>query len=245
MGERIQHSFVGKNSVGTRLISNRIVRAPLPFGQTAARGFRPGNPSIFHTLSPERRSVAGFGGLDCAKPATDRRSKRLFHELPHPDPLPTEREQQSPVFRLLNSHPPMADSRHSRKPADDSPSPGEKAGMRASGPWLRRGRLLTVVKMHDGGVIHQLGRSASLGSLPSLVNNSETGIRASVEHTLFWVQLITVTPYFPNCSSVVTTVKSCSLAAAIIKRSHGSLWIGGSWAAAMQTFNSSGRTASP
>ena len=36
------------------------------------------------------------------------------------------------------------------------------------------------------------------------------------------VQQITVTPYCSNCSSAVTTVKSCSLAAAIIKRSHGS-----------------------
>ena len=37
------------------------------------------------------------------------------------------------------------------------------------------------------------------------------------------LQLNTVTPYFSNCSSLVTTTKSCSLAAAIIKRSHGSL----------------------
>jgi len=67
----------------------------------------------------------------------------------------------------------------------------------------------------------------------------------SFEHALFLVQPITVTPYFSNCSSVVTTVKSCSLATAMMNRSHGSLWIGGSWAAAMQAFNSSGRTASP
>jgi len=37
------------------------------------------------------------------------------------------------------------------------------------------------------------------------------------------VQQITVTPYFSNCSSVVTAVKSCSLAAAMMNRSQGSL----------------------
>jgi len=59
------------------------------------------------------------------------------------------------------------------------------------------------------------------------------------------LQQITATPYFSNRSSVVTTVKSWSLAVAMMKRSQGSLWIGGSWAAAMQTFKSSGWTASP
>jgi hypothetical protein len=34
--------------------------------------------------------------------------------------------------------------------------------------------------MTDGGVMHQLGRSQLAGRLPSLVHNSESGIRAGV-----------------------------------------------------------------
>ena len=73
----------------------------------------------------------------------------------------------------------------------------------------------------------------------------KAGMRASVEYTLFLVQQTTVTPYFSNCSSLVTTVKSCSLAAAMMKRSKGSSWIGGNFAAAMQTSRPRGRTVSP
>jgi hypothetical protein len=40
--------------------------------------------------------------------------------------------------------------------------------------------LLTAGRMTDGGVMHQLGRSQLAGRLPSLVHNSESGIRAGV-----------------------------------------------------------------
>jgi hypothetical protein len=39
---------------------------------------------------------------------------------------------------------------------------------------------LTAGRMTDGGVMHQLGRSQLAGRLPSLVHNSESGIRAGV-----------------------------------------------------------------
>jgi hypothetical protein len=40
--------------------------------------------------------------------------------------------------------------------------------------------LLTAGRMTDGGVMHQLGRSQLAGRLPSLVHNSESGIRVGV-----------------------------------------------------------------
>ena len=59
----------------------------------------------------------------------DPRCKIMCHVLPHPGPLPKEREQPSPVFLLLHAHPPIADSPHSKKPANDSPSPrGRRPG---------------------------------------------------------------------------------------------------------------------
>jgi hypothetical protein len=43
---------------------------------------------------------------------------------------------------------------------------------------------LTAGRMTDGGVMHQLGRSQLAGRLPSLVHNSESGIRAGVRGPL-------------------------------------------------------------
>ena len=45
-------------------------------------------------------------------------------------------------------------------------------------PCLRRGQVFTAAMIRSGRVIHQLGRSAFEGALPSLVNNSGRHIRA-------------------------------------------------------------------
>ena len=59
--------------------------------------------------------------------------------LPHPVPLPTERERPSSAFCLLNDPPAHSVVRHSKPPANDSPSPGgEVPSLAGAGEGGRR-----------------------------------------------------------------------------------------------------------
>src|SRR2546422_10064751 len=72
-----------------------------------------------------------------SRPETADRARRidLFHDLPHPDPLPKEREQPLSIFWLLDDAPAISAARHFENAANDSPSP---VRLRL---WLRRDRV--------------------------------------------------------------------------------------------------------